>query len=85
MIDINKLTLKDVGKWVIYKDFDEEERGKLKSWNHKYIFVVYHCDNQWHRFEQFTACATDPEYLSFEESPVKEVMEAIKPKSPNAD
>ena len=80
MIDITKLTDKDIGKWVIYiSGYGKEEKGKLKSWNDKYIFVVYHCANQWDRFQDFTAAATNPRDLIMEESPVKGVMEAIRP------
>jgi hypothetical protein len=27
--------------------------------------VVYQCDDQWDRFEEYTAAATDPENLDF--------------------
>ncbi len=62
---ISDLKEEDVGKWVIYapNDFTREE-GKIKSWNDKFIFVVYKCDNQWHRFEDFTGQATNPEDLT---------------------
>lgn len=76
MIDITKLTDKDIGRWVIYKPFhaksfddrDQWERGKLKSWNDTNIFVVYHCNNEWHRFQDYTGAATDPNDLIFEEA-----------------
>ncbi|GAH13959.1 unnamed protein product, partial [marine sediment metagenome] len=31
----------------------------------KYIFVVYKCNNQWNRFQEFTSVATLPELLYF--------------------
>lgn len=37
------------------------ENGIVKrvSDNQSTVFVVYKCDNQWHRYEDFTAVATD--------------------------
>lgn len=64
MINISELKEEDVGRWVIYNGFNREE-GRIKSWNGLYIFVVYKCDNQWDRFQDFTAAATDPEDLDW--------------------
>ena len=74
MINIEKLQQKDFGRWVIYKDYaGNEEKGKIKSWNDKVIFVVYSCNNEWYRFYDFTGCATAPKNLCFfeEEKPKK--------------
>jgi len=65
MIDISKLTKDDVGKWVLYTDFSKTEIGKLKSWNDRFIFVVYSCNHDWNDFENYTAAATRPEDLIF--------------------
>ena len=66
MIDISKLKKKDVGRFVEYRGgASEREKGRIKSWNDKFIFVVYKCDNQWSRFQDFTAAATSPEDLHF--------------------
>lgn len=67
MVDIKKLTEEDIGRWVIYRDsFDRRpEKGKIKSWNDKYIFVVYKCANEWGRFKEYTGVATRPEDLEF--------------------
>ena len=66
MIDIIKLTKKDIGKWVEYQGYaNEKERGKIKSWNNKYIFVVYNCAGNWSRFQDYTSVATKPENLIF--------------------
>ena len=63
-IDIKKLSHDDIGKWVVYEGHaGEKEIGRIKSWNWKYIFVVYKCDKNWHRFEEYTAAATDPTQL----------------------
>jgi len=66
MIDISKLGKKDIGRFVEYRSFGyKNEKGRIKSWNEKFIFVVYKCDNQWRRFQDFTAAATRPENLYF--------------------
>lgn len=60
-INIENLTDEDIGRWVRYcPSFGEPEKGRIKSWNQRYIFVVYKCDNQWHRYQDFTAAATSP-------------------------
>lgn len=68
MIDIKKLTEKDIGKWVSYTgNFDRAvEKGKIKSWSGKYIFVVYKCADEWDRFKEYTGVATLPEDLEFQ-------------------
>lgn len=68
MIDLNKLTDKDIGREVIYRRFDNnkwKESGRIKSWNDKWVFVVYHCDDQWDNYQDYTAAATDPNDLKF--------------------
>ena len=61
MIDIAKLKKSDIGRWVIYCGNDgETEIGRLKSWNNKYIFVVYR-----DRFEDSTGMATRSLDLNF--------------------
>lgn len=66
MIDIKQLTNEDIGRWVVYTPTaGDPEKGRIKSWNDKFVFVVYKCDFQWDRFQDFTGCATDPEDLEF--------------------
>lgn len=67
MINIKSLTEDDVGKWVKYTDFSKTEIGKIKSWNDKFIFVVYSCNHDWNNFKNYTAAATSPEDLVFSE------------------
>lgn len=43
----------------------EIETGKIKSRNDRAVFVVYRCNNEWNRFSEFTAAATDPSDLTF--------------------
>ena len=65
MINISELRKEDVGKWVLYDDNFKKEKGRIKSWNEEYIFVVYKCDGQWDRFKDYTGCATNSEDLEF--------------------
>lgn len=66
MIDITKLSNSDAGRWVEYRPtFGEPERGRIKSWNQKYIFVVYKCGGEWRRYQDFTGAATSPSDLVF--------------------
>jgi len=44
---------------------NKTEKGRIKSWNKINIFVVYKCDGNWDKFEDYTSCATDPEDLNF--------------------
>ena len=37
--------------------------GKIKSWNDKYIFVVFKCDNNWVEWMNYTGEACKPEDL----------------------
>lgn len=68
MLDISKLTQKDIGKWVRYLYFDgTTELGKIKSYNSKHVFVVYKCANEWDRFKAYTGVATSPGDLVFAE------------------
>ena len=63
MINIKELANKDIGMWVVYKSFNEKELGRIKSWNDKYIFVVYKCLMDWNDFKDYTGEATFPEDL----------------------
>lgn len=66
MIDLAKLTTNDIGRWVEYTaSHGAKERGRLKSWNNIFIFVVYKCGGEWKRFQDFTGQATKPEDLCF--------------------
>ena len=67
MVDISKLTAKDIGKRVkcIGANTGKAENGIIKSWNSAYVFVVYRCGNDWGNFRNYTACATKPEDLEF--------------------
>src|SRR5258705_11448244 len=66
MIHINLLSETDRGRWVIYSAISlHSERGRIKDWTDQLVYVVYQCNDQWDRFEEYTAAATDPEDLDF--------------------
>ena len=66
MIDIDKLTEENFGRWVVYTDgTDKRQEGRIKSWNDTWIFVVYNCGNNWESYRDYTAAATDPKDLQF--------------------
>lgn len=65
-IEIPKLTEADKGRWVLYVGFaGERDKGRIKSWNHKFIFVVYKCNGDWDNFDNYTGQATNPTQLVF--------------------
>jgi hypothetical protein len=66
MIDIKELGPEHVGKWVEYRGgAGETERGRIKSWNDQFVFVIFRCDGEWNRFKDFIGAATDPNDLTF--------------------
>lgn len=73
MINIANLKTEHIGRFVRYSGVaGEREDGRLKSWNDRFIFVVYKCNNEWHRFQEFTGVATNPENLEFIDSKVSQ-------------
>ncbi|MGD9211722.1 MAG: hypothetical protein PVI90_13130, partial [Desulfobacteraceae bacterium] len=65
MIHIDSLQQSDIGRFVEYIDPYKRAIGKIKSWNHRFIFVVFHCDDNWNLFTEYTASACRPEDLEF--------------------
>ena len=66
MIKIENLREEDIGRWVTYTTgHGTTERGRIKSWNDMFIFVVYNCDGEWKNYQDYTAAATDPNDLTF--------------------
>lgn len=66
MIKINTLTEDSKGKWVEYTGgVGEKEKGKIKSWNDNWVFVVYKCNNEWDRYYNFTGVATNFKELNY--------------------
>lgn len=69
MLKLNGLNDKDKGRTVWYiPSFGEPEIGVLKSWNDKYVFVVYpgNNDDKWANWKNYTAAATKPEEVTFD-------------------
>jgi len=73
MIKLNELTKNDVGRWVIYNDGFKEGKGKIKSWNEYNIFVVYKCNNEWDKYQDYTGCSTSPKDLRFMEDKIENI------------
>jgi len=66
MVNIKELTADDIGKWVKYSDgTGRYEIGRIKSWNEYFIFVVYKCNDEWDRYQDFTGQATSQQDLEF--------------------
>ena len=65
MIEIKDLKESDIGRWVIYTRPYCRQKGRIKSWNDTWIFVVYKCADVWEDYKNYTAAATDPIELSF--------------------
>ena len=65
-VDLKKLTSRDVGRWVEYTAPDGKNAiGKLKSWNDKYAFIVFNCNQNWDDYKNYTASPVDPKQLIF--------------------
>jgi len=65
-MDIKDLSDTDIGKWVKYQpSAGKSEVGRIKSWNDRWIFVVYHCGRLWADYQDYTAAATNPKDLIF--------------------
>ncbi len=58
-------TKADIGRPVFYNDRGVEIFGMLKSFNHRWVFVVFKCDNNWENFQNYTGCATERKDLTF--------------------
>lgn len=80
MIDLKKLSEDDIGRFVEYADIKalKREIGILKSWNDKFIFVVYKCEGNWEHYYNYTACATRPEDLIFLEGKINNVSKNVR-------
>jgi len=66
-IENTELTEADIGRWVEY--WPTGEKGRIKSWNKHFIFVVYRCSNNWDDYQNYTAASTHPKALKFIETP----------------
>ncbi len=64
-MSIKVITDGDIGKWVEYKSHNETLRGRIKSFNDKFIFVVFQCDGNWGSYQNYTGCACRFEDIDF--------------------
>lgn len=66
MVDVKKLKKGDSVHYAPehYKKHGKYENGVVKSISENgNVFVVFNCNNEWHRFEDFTAANTSPNDL----------------------
>jgi hypothetical protein len=61
-VKLEELTERDKGRWIVWTDpgMVTTHKGRLKSWNHLFIFVVFKCGNNWVKFQDYTAEACQP-------------------------
>ena len=64
-----KFTKDDIGKWVRYNDGHNTARGRIKSINENFVFVIFHSNDKWGNFKEYTGQACNPEQLTFTEKP----------------
>lgn len=64
-ISIGALTKADIGRYVEYTSHNTTKKGRIKSFNDSWIFVVFHCDNQWDNYKDYIAAACSPKNLTF--------------------
>lgn len=62
-INHRELTESDKGRWVEY--WPSSEKGRIKSWNKSFVFVVYKCGGNWNDYQNYTAASTHPKSLRF--------------------
>lgn len=69
MIDIGSLTEDDIGRWVTYRKGPRVNRGRIRGWSDRVVYVVYWAGSgeHWEQFKDYYACATPPEDVEFEE------------------
>jgi hypothetical protein len=87
MINTEKLTEKDIGRWVLYRSPHHDatpeppatEHGRIKSWNQNGIWVVYDPEGAWHRYFNFTGQLTDPADLTFMDDEPSFIITEVTP------
>ena len=72
MIDVTALKPKDVGLFVIYQEgLFVQEKGRIKSWHHDTVYVVFKCNQRWEDYKNYTGEGCNPEHLTFENGRLK--------------
>ena len=60
-IQIDRLDDTDIGRFVEYRSLpDKSEFGRIKSWNDKWVFVVYRKMAMALNWKSYTGAATNP-------------------------
>jgi hypothetical protein len=57
----------DIGRYAIFSPLvGPEQRGRIKMYDnqHQVAWVVYDCNGEWHRFDEFPATATSYDRLT---------------------
>jgi len=71
MINIRTLTDKDRGRFVRLGD----ELGRLVKWSPEYLYVVFRCAKQWHRYLEFSPHMVSPVDVEFcDELPIEKTV-----------
>jgi hypothetical protein len=53
-----------IGKYAVYTTPLKIEVGRIKSFNDKWIFVVYNCNDDWDDYKSYTGVPTSPGNLN---------------------
>jgi len=62
-----QITAVDLGRWVTYTDDTGQiQRGRLKSFDAVHAFVVFHCNDDWDNYQNYTAQAVAREALNYD-------------------
>jgi len=62
----------DIGEWVSYSTPYSTLYGRIKSFNDKFIFVVFHCDGEWDHYRDYTGSACRYSDLKFTDRRLKQ-------------
>ena len=66
-VRLDQLSDRDIGRWIVWTDpnLGTVQKGRLKSWNELFCFVVFKCNDDWIRFENYSAEACAPRECRF--------------------
>lgn len=72
-IDHTKLSYRHLGNWVRFDQQHGESRfGRLKTWNEKYVFVVFSCGGDWDNWHNYTGQSCNPDDCAFVDKPTND-------------
>ena len=61
MMNLKTIRERHKGKFVKY--IPSKKIGRIKSWNDRFIFVVFHCNDTWDDYEDYTGEGCNPSDL----------------------